>query len=259
MNMATQTLVEHRPAQTIDEVIEQLNDIIAWSRREKSRLGYFAVLYRNVTANVKEGIATGRFEDGPRMEQLDVTFANRYLDAMHQFRRGQQPTRCWQASFRAASSSWPIVLQHLLLGMNAHINLDLGVASALVSPGDRLPALRRDFDEINTILSAMTDDVQDKLNNVWPYMSLCDRVGCRTDETVMNFSLRRARTAAWSVAQRLAPLSPAEMEAEIDRIDRRAAMLARLVRYPGLTASLATLVIRLCEKNNIPHIIDVLG
>ena len=49
------------------------------------------------------------------------------------------------------------------------------------------------------------------------------------------------------------------MEAEIDRIDRRATMLARLVRYPGLTASLAILVIRLCEKNNIPDIIDVLG
>ena len=77
-------------ARDIDEVIAQLDDIIARSIRDGSRLGYFAALYRKVTAKVKEGIAQGRFEDGPRMERLDVTFANRYLEAMDQFRRGKQ-------------------------------------------------------------------------------------------------------------------------------------------------------------------------
>ena len=43
-------------ARTIDEVILQLDDIIARSIREQSRLGYFAALYRKVTIKVKEGI-----------------------------------------------------------------------------------------------------------------------------------------------------------------------------------------------------------
>jgi len=34
------------PAQTIDEVITQLSDIIDRSRSESSRLGYFVTLYR---------------------------------------------------------------------------------------------------------------------------------------------------------------------------------------------------------------------
>ena len=123
------------PARTIDEVIEHLDDVIALARSEKSRLGYFAVHYRNVTIKVKEGILAGSFEDGARMERLDVAFANRYLDALKRYRQGEEPSKCWHTSFRAAENWHPIILQHLLLGINAHINLDLGVAAAQTSPG----------------------------------------------------------------------------------------------------------------------------
>ena len=77
---------------TIDDVIQQLDDIIDWSQSHKSRLGYFAALYRKVTLKVKEGIADGYFGDGQRMERLDVTFAGRYLDAFEQY-RSNQPTK----------------------------------------------------------------------------------------------------------------------------------------------------------------------
>ena len=112
-------------ARTIDEVIEQLDHIIQRSRHNSSRIGFFAILYRQVTARVREGILSGRFQDGARMERLDVAFANRYLEALEQYRLGEQPSRCWLAAFQGASSWRLLVLQHLLLGMNAHINLDL--------------------------------------------------------------------------------------------------------------------------------------
>jgi hypothetical protein len=59
--------------QTIDEVLAELDQIILRARNERDRLGFFATLYRNVTIKVKEGIAARLFEDGPRMEKLDVT------------------------------------------------------------------------------------------------------------------------------------------------------------------------------------------
>lgn len=65
------------PAATIDQVIARLDTAIDRARRENSRLGFFACLYRQVTVRVSEGIAAGRFQDGPRMERLDVIFANR--------------------------------------------------------------------------------------------------------------------------------------------------------------------------------------
>jgi hypothetical protein len=61
------------PPQTIDEILTELDQIILRARNERDRLGFFATLYRNVTIKVKEGIAAGLFEDGPRMEKLDVT------------------------------------------------------------------------------------------------------------------------------------------------------------------------------------------
>ncbi|MEO8436583.1 MAG: DUF5995 family protein [Pyrinomonadaceae bacterium] len=54
------------PAQTIDEVLAQLGEVIHRARQQSDRLGYFATLYRNVTLRVKEGIAAGLFEDGTR-------------------------------------------------------------------------------------------------------------------------------------------------------------------------------------------------
>src|SRR5690606_41399624 len=65
------------------------------------------------------------------------------------------------------AETWsPLVLQHLLLGMNAHINLDLGIAAAETAPGTALPALKRDFDEITTLLGEMLDDVQDRIGRI---------------------------------------------------------------------------------------------
>ena len=246
------------PARTIDEVIAQLDEVVARSRRERSRLGYFAVLYRNVTVKVKEGIQSGSFEDGARMERLDVNFAKRYLDALESYRRGEPSSLCWQASFRAAERWPPIVLQHLLLGINAHINLDLGVAAAETSPGDELSGLQKDFDGINQILCAMLDDVQNRLALVSPWMTLLDRAGCRTDEAIMNFSINRARLAAWRVALRLAPLEGEQREAEIRRLDRRVALLAQVIRYPPASIRLANFLVRLTESRDVSKIIDVL-
>lgn len=246
------------PARTIDEVIAQLDEVIARSRRERSRLGYFALLYRNVTVKVKEGIRAGFFEDGARMERLDVIFANRYLDAYESYRRGAATSKCWLATFRAADSWFPIVLQHLLLGMNAHINLDLAVAAAETAPGDQINGLKNDFERINNILGEMIGDVQDRLARISYYMTIVDRFGGRTDEAVMNFSINRARAASWRMAVRLAQMTPAEREREIREIDARVALLARVIQYPGLGLRTANILVRFSEGRDLARIYDIL-
>jgi len=75
-------------AETIDEVVDQLTEIVEWSRTANSPLGYFAALYRKVTIKVGEGIADGIFDDGDRMERLDMIFATRYLHAVEAHRAG---------------------------------------------------------------------------------------------------------------------------------------------------------------------------
>jgi hypothetical protein len=84
------------PAKTVDEVIQQLDEIIDQSYWQKSRLGYFAALYRKVTVEVKKGIKCGFFNNGERMEYFDVVFANRYFDALEQYQSNMVPTKSWQ-------------------------------------------------------------------------------------------------------------------------------------------------------------------
>lgn len=246
------------PAETIDQVIQQLDDIISWSISNKSRLGYFAALYRKVTLNVKAGIGAGLFDDAERMERLDVNFANRYLEAFEQNQQKTTPTRSWHIAFEASKHWWPIVLQHLLLGMNAHINLDLGIAAARTSPGQAIHDLRNDFNRINEILSALVDGVESKLSEVWPVLGLLDYIGGKNDEVVINFSIEKARDHAWTVAQELAPRAQTDQVARIDMLDEEIAMLGHLIRHPGLIIGTVNKVIRCGERATIPQIIGIL-
>lgn len=59
-------------AQTIDEVIDQLDRIIKECLADDSKLAFFPILYRKVTIAVKEGIERKDFDDNERMEKLDV-------------------------------------------------------------------------------------------------------------------------------------------------------------------------------------------
>jgi hypothetical protein len=245
-------------AKTIDEVIQQLDDIIDWAHIHKSRLGYFAALYRNVTLKVKEGIGDGFFEDGERMEHLDVVFANRYLEAFEQYHNNREPTRSWQLTFETSRRWWPIVLQHLLLGMNAHINLDLGIAAARTSPGDALHDLKGDFNKINDILAALIDAVERKLAKIWPVLKILDHIAGKTDEAIINFSIEKARDHAWKVAKDLAPFDPTDQAARINELDQEVEMLGRLIRNPGLIVGSVNKIIRLGERGTIPQTADIL-
>lgn len=83
------------PVDTIDDVIAALDAIVQRAWEEKSRIGYFAALYRRITCAVRDGLDHGQFSNGPLMERFDVLFASRYLDALSTHQLGGKPSRCW--------------------------------------------------------------------------------------------------------------------------------------------------------------------
>ena len=250
--------VQIGPAQTIGDVIERLDQIIERCIRERSRLGYFAMLYRNVTVRVRDEIAAGRFEDGPRMERLDVIFANRYLEALDTFWRGERTTQSWQVAFQTARQRSPIIFQHLLLGMNAHINLDLAIAAVQTSPGDELPGLKRDFQEITALLGEMIDSVQARIDRVSPWFHILDRVGGRTDEQICAFAIGAARSLAWGAAEKLAAVTPEQFESQVAAHDHSVAALGQGIRSPGRVLGAGLALIRARESKPVPAIIRAL-
>ena len=248
------------PAETVADVIAHLTEIIESSVRENARYGYFAALYRRVTESVRAAIEAGDvFEDNARMEKLDVVFANRYLDAIALWRSGRQPNDSYAFALHACTENRPIVLQHLLLCMNAHINLDLGIAAARVAPGGELPALRADFDKINTILASQVDGVKAELTRIQPLLRVFDRALGSIDDVLINFSIEKAREHAWSVAERLAPLTPADRVEPIRALDRETLEIAKLIRYPGSLLSTALFLVRIGEPRSNARIVRILS
>jgi hypothetical protein len=245
--------------ESIDDVIRALDAIIDWAWTEKSRLGYFAALYRRVTQAVKDGIGKGQFNNGPLMERLDVNFAGRYLQAFEQLRAGEKPTMSWQVAFRAASWWRPLIVEHLLAGINAHINLDLGIAAAVTAPGDQLPGLQTNFNQINGVLAGLVGTVEKEVAEVSPLIGLLEKLSLQTDTVIIDFSLDKARQFAWDHAVQLAPLSGDALRAAILSLDAEAAALGHLVVSPPWLIKIQLLPIRIFESGNMRRVLDVLA
>jgi len=238
-------------ATTIDEVITRLEAIIQQTIIDENPMGYFAALYHQVTVTVKEGITNKYYTDCANLEKLDVIFANRYLQAYSQYQQSQSCTQSWQYAFDATKKIWPTVMQNLLLGMNAHINLDLGIAAVQTCGGADLHTLKDHFYKINTVLASLVNDVQKSMVEIWPTLSyLLKRVG-KADNYLIDFSMQQARDGAWKFATELALLSPAQQQIAIEERDKKMAEIALKVSKPGFFISTIFLLIRIGEIGSV--------
>lgn len=250
-------------ARTIDEVILRLTEILQTCSNEKSRLGYFPALYRRVTEHVKAGIAAGRFEDGPRMERLDVEFANRYLAVWDAWREGRSVTACWRVAFEAGGRWRPVILQHLLAGMNAHINLDLAVAAAVTCPGPEIENLKTDFDRINELLAELVDPIERELAEVSPWIGLVETFGGHAEGTIVNFDIRAARSLAWEHALRLAALQESHQDIAlalaISAMSSVVAGIGQLILHPKPLLQAGLLLVRVREGRDVSKVMRALA
>ncbi len=240
---------------TIDDVLDRLDAIIAQSERDGDRIGYFAALYRRFTAAVRDAVRAGEFLDAGRMERLDVTFANRYFEALDDYRAGRPISRTWLVSFDACRNSEPTILQHLYTGLTAHQLLDLGVAAAETAPGARIADLRGDFEHINQIVSRLMREVNTLLGAISPWIGVIDRTFGLEYSAFNKIGISVARDLAWRSAMQLAPLDVLARAPVIARIDSRAAFVADLLARPKAGLKLVSKVIRAREPNDVSDVI----
>jgi len=243
----------------IDAVLAKLDEIVRACESTKDRLGYFAAMYRRVTRRVRQGILTGFFEDGSRMATLDRLFADRYFEALANFRSGGKVPEAWAVTFRTGQSQCAIILQHLLLGMNAHIYLDLGIAAAQVSQGQDYSALEGDFQRINTILFEELNPTENKLGTLSPWIRILDFTMGDIDEWLARQSLRCLRESAWEFGRRLTLLDRGQWEREIRERDSLAACLGEFLVSPGLIERVAIGLVHLVEDHDVVRGIETLS
>lgn len=246
------------PARDIDELILLLDRQIALYLERRSPLAYFTALYRTVTARVRSGIELGQFEDGERMNRFDTSFGNRYFAALDALADGREPPKAWRVAFAAESRPCTTILQHALLGVNAHINFDLPFATVATAPGAALPGLWRDYDAINRILGGVFEEVQEVIGRFSPLLHVLDHVGGHADETVVNFSIVAARDEAWHEATRLALESGVGLERATRSLDRRAALVGDRLILLGGPVGLALQLIAETESRDVVAVAEAL-
>ena len=244
------------PATSIREVITELDKIIEWSKLQQSRIGYFTSLYRNMTIAVQQGIANKAFDDGERLERLDVTFANRYLEAWEAYTNKQKCSAAWSKAFDLCNTNNLVVLQHLVLGINTHINLDLAIAAAETCSGEKIYELQNDFEKINVVIAAQSQIMQNTLCKIWFPLRLLTKISNHRQDAVINFSIGQARKASWASAVALALVQGEAHDNYITMMDNTVVKIADRITKPPFFTGLLLKLILMMESKNVSKIID---
>ncbi len=245
-------------ATTIQEVINQLDSIIENAIDTNNRLGLFAYVYRRTTAEILKEVQLGSFENNELLEQLDVEFANLYLDAYKQHQNNEPISKSWLFAFTHKDEPLSI-LQHITMGMNTHINLDLAIATSEIMTGKDIQVVKNDFDKVNVILFSIVNDIQDRLSRVSPMLFLLDMVGQNSDEKVIDFSMRKARQHSWNNANLLWSLGPEYRASAIDTMDNVVLEISKFIKSPKSRVMRFLLkTIRRFESKDVGRIISKL-
>jgi hypothetical protein len=212
-----------------------------------------------MTKAVAAGIDANMFENGTRMERLDVNFAQRYLDAWDAWQQGKPTTKAWRVAFEATEDPKVPVLQHLMLGVNAHINLDLGIAAAQTRPKDAIFGLKKDYELVNSTIASLVNDTQNRLARIWLPFRWMDWLLRTDDEGMINFSIKMARGAAWQTATAIAFAPNIESERKlIQELDAAVAIFGNKLLNPGYWIGVGLWWMRRSETGTIAEKIELL-
>ena len=245
-----------------DGTVASVSRVVDQARARGDRVGFFAAMYGAVTRHVRDLALQGSFADADRMAQFVTTFAARYLDAVAARDVGGHMTKSWLVSFDEGAQWRPGVLQNLLMGMTAHIGLDLGVVAAEVATGPEghgLDALHPDFNAVNDVLASLVPKVEAAVGQVSPAISLLDRAGGRADEFVVSRAIAVARDLAWRNATELCGIDADRRGAAIAHMDEEVAEIVSAFAHPGPVMSGVLLPIRVMERRSTAETIDVLS
>lgn len=219
---------------TINDVVRNLDQVIDWSISAQSTVGYFAVLYKRATVAVREALNEGRFDDGPRMEQFDVTFARCYFNALNAYFYPAQHgglTLSWEVALVGHEDSQATMIQQMMTGLNSHICFDLGTTAVAIAPNS-LDTLEHDFNLINALVATQIPGMLDVVEKLSPALRWI-RWAIPNEVWLIRRSLIKFRTAAWHFAIYLAMHPNAAKEKRVNQSAWTAALGAWYLQPPA--------------------------
>jgi hypothetical protein len=232
-----------RPFRTLDDVVGGLSSLEAAFENEGDRRAVFLTLYGVVSHEMRDRVARKTFGDSDWVHRYAVRFANLYLEALEAYDAGRlaEVPKAWRLCFDSARAGTGLVLQAMLLGVNAHVNHDLPFALNAVSIDPDRQARYDDHKAVNEVLASVTERATARLAAFYaPGLPDMDECAGELDEMATLFSLHIARESAWESAVALANArNSVERALASTLIGSRAAVLARLLLASTLSPHVA--------------------
>lgn len=249
------------PYTSLQEIIEGLGGIERALREQEDRRAVFATAYVNMTSEIASRIGEASFHDPDWVARYAVAFANLYRSALLSYEQGdfEATPKPWLASFEASKNRRALLIQDLLLGINAHINHDLALALNEVGIDPERDKRREDHTAVNDAIRKATDPVQEAVTSRYaPALRLLDRVFGRIDEELTSFSIDKARFTAWVSAVSLANAhDDAEREEVRASIEDRSNVMAKLILRPNIPGRVLNAIHRLEAKTSWRNLINL--
>lgn len=245
-------------AENLQDVKGRISDILKYCEEKESPLGFFAALYTLVANKIEEAIENGTFDNSEKLIRMDVNFVNLYIDAMNCAFSGQDAESHWQIAIDAAKSSKYVVLQHLFLCMNAHINFDLANAVNQTVQKDETLNFKSDFMKVNAILFGLLDEVQENVSNIFHPLKWYLKFGKKLGDKVLSVGMGTMRSEAFSFTCVLALANDNERRTENEIQQEQVVKLSQLIISQDNTWYLKLIVkmVRLMESGTVKDKIE---
>jgi hypothetical protein len=197
-------------------VAQRMTTLIDQWEATHDRRAIFLGCYRLMTRNMLDAIEVGRFHDGVWVSHLLHRFADYYFAALDRFEQDEPNTPpVWKLAFDATRDENVMTLQHLLLGVNAHINHDLVFslydllqAEWAAATPDQRAQRHADHELVNRIIGETVDAVQDQIVERYsPWTDLMDKLLGPVDEWFASRLISHWREDVWDNALRYLALS----------------------------------------------------
>jgi hypothetical protein len=226
------------------------NWIDQWSMLSDPRV-IFLNCYLLMTRNMLAAIEAGEFHDPNWVRPLLNRFAEYYFEALQAYEEHQSTTpKVWLRAHDAARVAKVSVLQHLMLGINAHINYDLVLTLVEMLQNEWVVLTKNlrknrylDHCHVNAVIARTIDNVQDDVVEVLaPELDFVDKFLGPVDEWLASQLITRWREEVWQHAVRLLessdPQEQLEIHQKIENITLERANLILLKERPTSISSL---------------------
>ena len=197
------------PVMPRPSVIDRMQTTVeTWQVDADSRV-IFLNCYLLMTRNMLAALEMGEFYDTTWVRSLLHRFAQYYFDALDAYDQEPESTsKIWHITHHAAKRADLLVIQNLMLGVNAHINYDLVLALVemledewpTLSPAER-HARYQDHSHVNHVIGRTINAVQDQvICRLAPAFFLVDKALGPLDEWMTERLISSWRDTVWNQA-----------------------------------------------------------